>query len=78
MKRVVSIDSRATRLAAIAAHAQDCEDVKIEHSEREVIRLERDDPQLPSIEGYADNGRSARRSRRAAWKGMRPRKLFRV
>lgn len=78
MKRVVSIDSRAMRLAAIAAHAQDCEAVGVEYSEREAIRLEYHDPKMPNIESYPDDNRPARRSRRAQWKGKKARKLFRV
>ena len=78
MKRVIAIDSRAARLGAIAAYERDREAVGVEHSEGEAIRLEYHDPKLPSIESYPDNGRSARRSRRAQRKGLKPRKLFRV
>lgn len=78
MKRAISIDPRAARLGAIAAYDHDCEAVGVEHSEPETIRLEYHDPKMPSAESYPDGSRSARRSRRAQWKGKKARKLFRV
>lgn len=78
MKRAISIDPRAARLGAIAAYEHDCEAVGVEHSEPAAIRFELHAPDLPDVDVYPSDSRSPRKRRRAARRGMKARKLFRV